>query len=580
MGDQKNMILAFALALGVLLVWDMFVFQPERKRMEADLAAQQAAQGAAPAGSASSADGLAAPSAPGAAVQAPAIDRQEAIGATKRLPFSNTRITGSIALTGGAIDDLTLLSYTQAVDDNTKVVLLSPAKTEHPYFIQMGWTAPQGSTTALPGAKTQWRTDASQLTPTTPVTLSWNNGAGLTFKRTYTLDENYLFTVTQSIENATDADVQLFPYGNIYRENLPKLENFFVLHEGPLGVFEGSLKEVDYDDIREDGAETFTSQDGWVGITDKYWLTTLVPSQGDKFTAKMEQPGSNTNAYRVNFVEDARIIPAGGSASVTNAVFAGAKEVELIDEYETTLGIRMFDRTIDWGWFYFLTKPIFYALKFFYGIVGNFGIAILLLTVCIKGVLFPLANKQFESFAKMKVLQPKMKALQERFKDDKPKLQQEMMELYKKEKVNPLSGCLPIFVQIPIFFSLYKVLFVTIEMRHAPFFGWIKDLSEPDPLTPLNLFGALDFSPPAMIAIGIWPILMGLSMWLQQKMNPTPMDPMQAKIMSFLPIIFTFILAPFAAGLVIYWTWNNLLSIAQQWLIQRKILGKEAAKTA
>jgi len=290
----------------------------------------------------------------------------------------------------------------------------------------------------------------------------------------------------------------------------------------------------------------------------------------------MEQVKGRDDAFSVSFVEDARTIAAGASASVTNAAFVGAKEVKLIDAYEQKLGIRMFDRTIDWGWFYFLTKPIFYALTFLYALVGNFGIAIILLTVGIKAILFPLANKQFESFAKMKVLQPKIKVLQERFKDDKQKLQVEMMQLYKKEKVNPLSGWLPIFVQIPIFFSLYKVLFVTIEMRHAPFFGWIKDLSEPDPLTPVNLFGLLDFSPPAFIAIGIWPILMGLSMWLQQKMNPTPMDPMQAKIMGFLPIMFTFILAPFAAGLVIYWTWNNLLSILQQWAIQRKIMSKTA----
>lgn len=576
MGDQKNMIIAFALALGVLLVWDMFVFQPERERMEAEIAAKEAAAPAAQSRDA----GITAPNAPGMAAIQVAMPRAQAIGASARLPFTNGRISGSIALRGGLIDDLTLLDYNTALESDEKVVLLSPAKTANPYYIQMGWIAPQGSGIAVPNASTPWTTTSRQLTPDTPVTLKWDNGAGLTFTRTFTLDENYLFNVTQSVDNATSNALILFPYGNIYRENLPELENFFVLHEGPLGVFEGSLKEVDYDDIEEDGTQSFTSNDGWVGITDKYWLTTLVPSQGDKFTAKMEQPTGNGAAYRVNFVEDARTIPANGSASVTNAVFAGAKEVELIDAYEETLGIRMFDRTIDWGMFYFLTKPIFYALDFLYGIVGNFGIAILLLTVAIKGVLFPLANKQFESFAKMKVLQPKMKALQERHKDDKQKLQMEMMELYKKEKVNPLSGCLPIFVQIPIFFSLYKVLFVTIEMRHAPFFGWIKDLSAPDPLTPLNLFGAFDFSPPSFIAIGIWPILMGLSMWLQQKMNPTPMDPAQAKIMGFLPIIFTFILAPFAAGLVIYWTWNNLLSILQQWLIQRKVMAKDAAKKA
>jgi len=581
MGDQKNLILAFALALGVLLVWDMFVFQPERERMEAELAAQEVAKAAQtieqPAGQTARADGtLAPPTAPGGSVSAPALDRSDVIQSGKRLAFSNGRIRGSIALTGGVLDDLILTDYTEIVEGDSNVVLLSPRNTANPYLIQMGWIAPQGSGVAVPSAGTQWSAPDVELTPQTPVTLTWDNGAGLVFKRTFKIDDNYLFDITQTVENSSGQDIQLYPYGRIYRENLPSLENFFVLHEGPLGVFGGSLSEVDYDDIREDGAETFQSEDGWIGITDKYWLTTLVPNQGENFEARMEQPNASKDAFSVSFVEDARRIPAGGSASVTNSAFVGAKEVKLIDAYEQKLGIRMFDRTIDWGWFYFLTKPIFYALDFLYGIVGNFGIAIILLTLAIKALLFPLANKQFESFAKMKVLQPKLKALQERFKDDKQKLQMEMMQLYKKEKVNPLSGCLPIFVQIPIFFSLYKVLFVTIEMRHAPFFGWIKDLSEPDPLTPLNLFGLLDFSPPAFIAIGIWPILMGLSMWLQQKMNPTPMDPMQAKIMSFLPIMFTFILAPFAAGLVIYWTTNNLLSILQQWVIQRKVMSKTA----
>ncbi|MEM6832870.1 MAG: membrane protein insertase YidC [Pseudomonadota bacterium] len=574
MGEQKNLLLAFALALGVLLVWDTFVFQPERKRMEAEIAAQDAAKSAS-----ATLDQAGDPSAPALTPADIAVDRSTKIVETQRVRFQNGRISGSINLTGGRIDDLVLTDYFETIENETQVVLLSPGQTKRPYYIELGWIPPQGEAIAVPSAKTVWTATNGALTPTNPVTLSWNNGAGLIFKRTYTLDQNYLFTVTQAVENTTNDSFQLFPYGQIFRRNLPDLENFFVLHEGPLGVFEGSLKEPDYDDIEDDGPQSFTSSDGWVGITDKYWLTTLVPSQGEAFTAEIKQPRGIDDAYIVNFREDARVIPAGGSASVTNAVFAGAKEVELIDAYEQQLGIRMFDRTIDWGWFYFLTKPIFYALKFFYGIVGNFGIAILLLTVVIKGLMFPLANKQFESFAKMKVLQPKMKALQERFKDDKQKLQMEMMELYKKEKVNPLSGCLPIFVQIPIFFSLYKVLFVTIEMRHAPFFGWIQDLSAPDPLTPINLFGALAFDPPQFIAIGIWPLIMGLSMWLQQKMNPTPMDPMQARIMSFLPIMFTFILAPFAAGLVIYWTWNNLLSIAQQWIIQRKVTaGEKAAK--
>ncbi|MEM6683388.1 MAG: membrane protein insertase YidC, partial [Pseudomonadota bacterium] len=485
MGDQKNLILAFGLALGVLLIWDMFVFQPERQRAEAELAAQEAAQSAQQA-TQSAKGALAPPSAPGGTVSAPALDRQSVISASERLAFSNRRIRGSIALTGGVLDDLVLTDYTQTVSGDGNVVLLSPRNTQSPYLIQMGWIAPSGNAVNVPTAGTIWTTSDTALTPQTPVTLTWDNGSGLLFKRTFSLDEDYLFDITQTVENSSGQDIQLYPYGRIYRENLPDLENFFVLHEGPLGVFDGTLEEKKYDKIRDDGKQTFTSQDGWVGITDKYWLTTLVPNQGENFRAEMEQVQGRDDAFSVSFVEDARTIPAGGSASVTNAAFVGAKEVKLIDAYEQKLGIRMFDRTIDWGWFYFLTKPIFYALNFLYALVGNFGIAIILLTVVIKAILFPLANKQFESFAKMKVLQPKIKVLQERFKDDKQKLQMEMMQLYKKEKVNPLSGCLPIFVQIPIFFSLYKVLFVTIEMRHAPFYGWIKDLSEPDPLTPLN----------------------------------------------------------------------------------------------
>ena len=396
------------------------------------------------------------------------------------------------------------------------------------------------------------------------------------------VDKEFMFTVTQSVVNSTDATIQMAPYGLISRRGEPKTAGLYILHEGPLGVFNGTLEEKNYDDLEDDGNFETSSTGGWMGITDKYWMTTLIPAQDAELSRArfVRRANGGDVSYRVDYVENWQTLAAGGTLESTSHFYAGAKIVGTIDHYQEKYGIALFDRTIDWGWFYWLTRPIFKGLHMLFNITGNYGIAILLMTVILKVVLFPLANKSYVSMSHMKQAQPKIKKLQERYKDDRQKLQQEMMALYKKEKINPMAGCLPILVQIPIFFALYKVLYVTIEMRHQPFFGWIQDLSAPDPLTPITLFGALDWNPPAFLAIGILPILMGISMFLQQKLNPqsAAMDPTQQKIMSFLPLVFTFIMAPFSAGLVLYWTWNNTLSIAQQWVIMRREEARQAAK--
>ena len=381
-----------------------------------------------------------------------------------------------------------------------------------------------------------------------------------------------MFKVTQLVENKTNKSITLYPYGLISRTDVPETLGFFILHEGLIGVFNGNLEELDYDDLEDTKVETRTSQGGWLGITDKYWLMALIPNQKEKFTGSFRHNLSeNRHKYQADFVGQGKIVPANSSASTTHQIFAGAKEVKLLDGYSEQHGIVRFDLAVDFGWFYFLTKPIFYVLEYFYRLLGNFGLGILLLTVLIKLAFFPLANKSYRAMSRMKQLQPKMMKLRERYPDNKQKLNESMMKLYREEKVNPAAGCLPIMVQIPVFFALYKVLFVTIEMRHAPFFGWIQDLSAADPTSIFNLFGLIPWNPPEILLIGIWPLLMGVTMWLQQKLNPAPADPIQQKIFMFLPIVFTFMLARFPAGLVIYWAWNNILSIAQQWYIMRRM---------
>jgi YidC/Oxa1 family membrane protein insertase len=391
--------------------------------------------------------------------------------------------------------------------------------------------------------------------------------------RRIAIDSNYMFTVTQRVENAGASDVALHPYGLISRTGTPPTEGFYILHEGLLGVLGGTLREHDYDDLQEVGKIEERSQGGWLGITDKYWLATLIPDQNRPFTAGFRHAmAGQLDKYQTDFLAEPIVVPAGGAAESVDRLFAGAKEVTLLDAYGEQLGLPNFDKAVDFGWFYFLTKPLFYVLHTFYEWLGNFGLAILLLTVCVKLVFFPLANKSYKAMSQMKKLTPEMTKLREKYGDDRQRLNQELMALYKREKVNPAAGCLPILIQIPVFFALYKVLYVTIEMRHAPFYGWIRDLSAADPTNLLNLFGLIPWTPPAIIpAIGIWPILMGVTMWLQQKLNPQPADPIQAKVFMFMPFFFTFLLAPFAAGLVIYWTWNNILSILQQWVIMKRM---------
>ena len=477
---------------------------------------------------------------------------------------------GSLSLTGGRIDDLTLADYHVDLDDEVEIELLNPVGTANPYFAEFGWVA-EGDV-AVPGNETLWQADADTLRANEPVTLSWDNGSGLLFTRTITLDDNYMFTVEQQVTNNSDQTVTLHPYSLLSRWGTPETAGFYILHEGPIGVFDETLSEVDYSDLIDDGNVEKTSTGGWIGITDKYWLTALVPDQSSEFNARfIAQPDQYQPRYQVDISTNGRIIEPGGSAAVTDKVFAGAKEIDLLDGYAEQYSIPLFDRAVDFGWYYFLTKPFLYILKFFHGMTGNFGIAILMLTLVVKAIFFPLANKSYKSMSAMKKLQPEMQKLRERYENDKPKMQQELMALYKKEKVNPLAGCLPILLQIPVFFSLYKVLFVAIELRHAPFFGWVQDLSAPDPTSFVNLFGLIPFDPPAFLVIGVWPLLMGLTMYLQQKLNPQPPDPIQAKVMAFLPVMFIFLFATFSSGLVIYWTWNNVLSIAQQWLIMRKM---------
>ncbi|MBM3557774.1 MAG: membrane protein insertase YidC, partial [Alphaproteobacteria bacterium] len=490
------------------------------------------------------------------------------------------KLRGSINLKGGRVDDLVLKGYREEVKPNSpEIVLLAPAGSPHPYYAEFGWVAAAGTEARLPGADAEWRADGDLLTVDKPVTLSWDNGQGLVFKRVFAVDKDYMFTVTNRIENKADKGATLYPYALVSRTGTPPLIGFYILHEGPLGVMDKALVEKKYEDLKEKKRIEAGSTGGWIGITDKYWLAAVIPDQKSQVKTRMihEMADARTDRYQVDYLGPATALAAGAAIEVTDRLFAGAKVVNILDRYAAALEIPLFDRAVDFGWFYFLTKPIVLALDLFYRWAGNFGIAILLLTVVVRGLLFPLANKSYKSMSQMKKLQPEMTRIRERCGDDRQRMQKEMMELYKKEKVNPMAGCLPILIQIPIFFALYKVLFVTIEMRHAPFYGWIDDLSAADPLVIWTLFGLIPWSPPEILAAGgalglsIWPILMGITMFLQQKLNPAPADPVQAKIFMFMPILFTFMLAPFPAGLVIYWTWSNVLSMAQQWVIMKRM---------
>ncbi len=493
-----------------------------------------------------------------------------------RINIVNDELEGSISLLGARIDDLVLKKYRKTLDpESDQIRFLKKIDEREPFFIQFGWSSPNKN--KVPNGNTVWKGSKSSLDPNNPVTLSWNNGEGLKFSQIISIDDNYMIKVIQKVKNETNNSVNLYPYGLIRRSGEPKTTDFFVLHEGPLGVFDGSLKEHSYSDLKETGQKGMSikteENGGWIGITDKYWMAALIPDQNtnSNFTFRYV---NNSASYQTDFLGELSKIPANGEIEIVSRVFSGAKKLNLLDKYEEDLKIKNFDLAIDFGWFYFLTKPFFYALSWANNILGNFGLAILAITVVVKIIFFPLANKSYKSMARMRVLTPQLQQLRERFGNDRQKMNMEMMALYKREKVNPAAGCLPILVQIPVFFALYKVLFVSIEMRQAPFFGWIKDLSALDPTSIFNLFGLLPYSTdflPDFLNLGIWPLLMGATMVLQQRLNPKPPDPVQAQIFAWMPVVFTFLLATFPAGLVIYWTWNNLLSIAQQWIITRKI---------
>ncbi len=508
--------------------------------------------------------------------------------AVPRLKIAGARVQGSMSLVGARLDDLVLRDFRETLaPDSPLVRLLEPKSDPQPYYAQFGWSAAGGDTgVKLPDSDTLWTASSDTLSTDRPVTLSWDNGQGQTFEITLSIDDNYMFTVQQRVRNAGAAAVTLTPWARILRGYTPQVAGYYILHEGLIGVLDGRLQEVKYSTAKSEGdknggvAFTTTATNGWAGITDKYWLAALVPAQGQTVTATFRHVvdrlsnGTQADGYQTDFSAASPVaVPPAGDATTVMRLFAGAKEVHLLDHYETEYGIPGFWKAVDFGWFWFITRPFFYAIDWLDRHTGNFGIAILIFTAFIKLLFFPLANYSYRSMSKMKLLAPKMTALREQYKDEPQKLQGEMMRLYKLEKVNPASGCLPMLLQIPVFFSLYKVIFVTIEMRQAPFFGWIRDLSAVDPTNVFNLFGLIPFDPATvspLLHLGAWPLIMGFTMWGQQKLNPPPPDPMQAKLFQFMPLIFTFMLARFPAGLVIYWTWNNLLTICQQWLIMRQ----------
>ena len=494
------------------------------------------------------------------------ISREEALNQSERIQFENQSIIGSISLKGAIIDDLTFKEYNVTLDSNEKVKLLSPRNTKNGYFIESGFITTDRNVD-IPNANSIWTVSGNnKLVNQSSVKLYWTNDQGITFEKEISLDDKFLFSIKQKVINSTNKKFDFYSYGQIIRKEIPDISNFYILHEGLIATLDDELIEEDYDDIQEKKF-TKTAQKGWLGIGDKFWITSLIPPKGKDFKTTFDYK----DKFRANFVtKDSLTLEANSSIEDEMKIIVAAKRVDVIDGYAKSLNIDKFDLTIDWGFLYFITKPLFYGIDYFFNLLGNYGLAIIAITICIRLAFFPLANFSFRSMAKMKALQPEMVRLKDLHKDDKMKLQQEMMALYKKEKVNPMSGCLPILVQIPVFFALYKVLFVTIEMRQMPFYGWIQDLSERDPTSLFNLFGLLPYDVPSFLMIGAWPVAMGVSMFIQQKLNPAPTDPMQAKIFMFFPLFLTVILAPFPAGLVIYWTVNNILTMAQQVFIMKR----------
>ncbi|MER8405441.1 membrane protein insertase YidC [Mesorhizobium sp. M1307] len=580
MENNRNFFITIALSVLILALWQYLYVMPrsemqrEAARIEEQRVAEQkkAAQGTSPGASETPVQPGAIPNAPGGNAVTPA-GREQAIASTSRVKIDTPSLEGSINLTGARLDDLKLKHYTETVDKNSpKIALLNPESLPNGYFAEIGFVGEDKAGT-LPGPKTVWNVDGNPtLTPATPVTLTFTNDKGLTFKRTFSVDNDYMFTVSDTVQNSGSSPVSLFNYGRITRFDKPAVASIYVLHEGLIGVTgsEG-LQEHKYADLEKNKQYTPSkSKDGWLGITDKYWAATLVPTEAQEFQPNFAYYEDGRHRYQADFRTDAIALQPGESKTIESEIFAGAKEVNKINAYEKDRKIRLFEKLIDWGWFWFITQPMFSLIDTLYKFFGNFGLAILATTVIVKALFFPLANKSYASMANMKKVQPKMLEIREKYADDKMKQQQAMMELYKTEKINPLAGCWPVALQIPVFFSLYKVLYITIEMRHAPFFGWIQDLAAPDPTSIFNLFGLIPVTLPHMLMIGVWPLIMGVTMFLQMRMNPTPPDPTQAAIFTWMPVIFTFMMAGFPAGLVIYWAWNNTLSILQQGVIMKR----------
>ena len=551
--DSKNVIAAIALSSAVIVLYSLF-FAPEQSITKQNLAEKNKIEQNSDAPSLDQKETI---------IQT---SREDALKQSNRVKFENESISGSISLTGAVIDDLTFKNYNTSLESNEKVTLLGPRNIENGYLIESGFVT-SDKNIDMPNSETEWTLIGSnKLTDQSSIKLLWKNNQGITFEKEITLDDKYLFTIKQSVTNSTNNKYDFYSYGQIIRNKIPEISNFYILHEGLIADLDDELIEEDYDDIQEKKF-TRTANKGWLGIGDKYWITSLIPPRGKEFKTTFDYK----KKFRANFIATEPLeLNANSRIKEELQIIIAAKRVDIIDGYADSLNIDKFDLVIDWGFLYFITKPLFHGIDYFFKLLGNYGLAIIAITICIRLAFFPLANFSFRSMAKMKALQPEMVRLKELHKDDKMKLQQEMMALYKKEKVNPMSGCLPILVQIPVFFALYKVLFVTIEMRQMPFYGWIQDLSERDPTSLFNLFGLLPYDVPSFLVIGAWPVAMGLSMFVQQKLNPAPTDPMQAKIFMFFPLFLTVILAPFPAGLVIYWTVNNILTMAQQVFIMKR----------
>jgi len=582
MENNRNYFVAILLSVLVLVAWQFLYVSPkiERERVAAEaLQAEQAAQAPATSTGDTTTPGVsgAAPGGdvaiPGSTTQAAGLTREETVAQTGRIAIDTPSLAGSINLSGARIDDLLLKEYRQTIDPTSpNITLFSPAAMADGYFAEVGFIADAQSGPA-PGPNTVWTAAAGQtLTESSPVTLTYDNGEGLIFTRVISVDEHYLFSFEDTISNSGDAAASVAGYGRVTRFFKPQTEGIYVLHEGLVGVIgEEGLQEIDYSDVEDTPVIAHAKATaGWMGITDKYWAAALIPPQGAGFETRFAHFTDGRARYQSDFKTDSMAIAPGGSVTSKTLVFAGAKEVPVIEGYQSQFDILNFDLMIDWGWFYFITKPMFWLIDYLYKLFGNFGVAILATTVVVKLIFFPLANKSYVSMANMKKVQPKLEELKAKHGDDKMALQQGMMELYKKEKINPVAGCWPVLLQIPVFFALYKVLYITIEMRHAPFFGWIQDLSAPDPTSLFNLFGLLPYDVPSFLMIGVWPLIMGLTMFIQMRMNPTPPDPTQAMIFTWMPVVFTFMLATFPAGLVIYWAWNNTLSVLQQGVIMKR----------